>query len=131
MFKFVITRRKKDYKHTDESICIDFQWKKSSHRSLIEIKLIELNFLNEYNMISSSDQTIRRLQDELDNTTQLLESIRSKGIQFLHFLSYQSYYSGADLTQLTNFLDGTLSHIRASDSSATPLSTTVSHHSIV
>ncbi len=26
------------------------------------------------------EQTIRRLQDELDNTTQLLESIRSKGI---------------------------------------------------
>ncbi|CAF1152906.1 unnamed protein product [Adineta ricciae] len=47
-------------------------------------------------------QTIRRLQDELDNTTQLLESIRSKG---------------ADLTQLTNFLDGTLNHIRSTDSS--------------
>jgi hypothetical protein len=28
----------------------------------------------------SLEQTIRRLQDELDNTTQLLESIRSKGI---------------------------------------------------
>ncbi|CAF0737724.1 unnamed protein product [Adineta steineri] len=58
------------------------------------------------------EQTIRRLQDELDNTTQLLESIRSKG---------------ADLTQLTNFLDGTLSHIRSSDplsSSSTTTSTT-------
>ncbi|CAF4271825.1 unnamed protein product, partial [Rotaria sordida] len=30
----------------------------------------------------------------------------------------------ADLTQLTNFLDGTLSHIRSSDSSSTPSSTT-------
>jgi len=54
------------------------------------------------------EQTIRRLQDELDNTTQLLESIRSKG---------------ADLTQLTNFLDGTLSHIRSSDVTNTTSST--------
>ncbi|CAF3478243.1 unnamed protein product [Rotaria socialis] len=59
--------------------------------------------------ICFDQQTIRRLQDELDNTTQLLESIRSKG---------------ADLTQLTNFLDGTLSHIRSSDSTLTPTSTT-------
>ncbi|CAF1277204.1 unnamed protein product, partial [Didymodactylos carnosus] len=49
-------------------------------------------------------QTIRKLQDELDNTTQLIESIRSKG---------------ADLTQFTNFLDGTLSHIRSTETSTT------------
>ncbi|UJR31736.1 hypothetical protein I4U23_019216 [Adineta vaga] len=64
--------------------------------------------------INYFQQTIRRLQDELDNTTQLLESIRSKG---------------ADLTQLTNFLDGTLNHIRSTDSStptsaSTPTGTT-------
>jgi DNA repair exonuclease SbcCD ATPase subunit len=65
---------------------------------------------------TENDQTIRRLQDELDNTTQLLESIRSKG---------------ADLTQLTNFLDGTLSHIRSTDPSSTPLSTTVKNKTII
>lgn len=37
------------------------------------------NNSNQFAIFSFSEQTIRRLQDELDNTTQLLESIRSKG----------------------------------------------------
>ena len=65
----------------------------------------------------------------MDNTTQLLESIRSKGRRFVAVFLLGFYesssYTGADLTQLTNFLDGTLSHIRSNDSSLTPSSTTV------
>lgn len=98
---------------------------------------IRFCFLLFFNHIFSLEQTIRRLQDELDNTTQLLESIRSKGIlTFNKQLNLSSRNSqsciilfsiikGADLAQLTNFLDGTLSHIRSSESAAAPTPTTV------